>query len=138
MLRKKGKCTCSNFVPNQCKAYCCGPVPIPKDVYFKNKHKCFREVKNEIWVDQEMILPDTQQQYCTFLGPNYRCLIYNDRPEPCQKFGNSDSPLLQCPFMDKNGKRRTQEERETVEYEFEQALKMAQTGNTGMGIDSFF
>ena len=40
--------------------------------------------------------------------------------------------------MDKNGKRRTQEERETVEYEFEQALKMAQTGNTGMGIDSFF
>ena len=137
-MNNKSKCTCANFVPVQCKAYCCGPVPINKDIYFKNKHKCFREVKNELWVSSDMILPDTQQQYCTFLGPDYRCLIYNDRPDPCKKFGKSDSPLLQCPFMDKNGKKRTEEERETVEFEFEQALKMAQAGISGDNIASFF
>ncbi|RAP31297.1 hypothetical protein DID76_03025 [Candidatus Marinamargulisbacteria bacterium SCGC AG-414-C22] len=132
------KCDCSNFVPNQCKAYCCGPVPMHKNVYFKHKHKCYREVKDELWLEDDMILPDTQQQYCTFLGPDYKCLIYDDRPDPCKLFGKSDSPLLQCPFMDKNGKKRSSEERKVVEIEFEQALKMVQSGVDENDIQSFF
>ena len=137
-MNNKSKCTCANFVPVQCKAYCCGPVPINKDIYFKNKHKCFREVKNELWVSSDMILPDTQQQYCTFLGPDYRCLIYNDRPDPCKKFGKSDSPLLQCPFMDKHGKKRTAQERELVGVEFEHALNAARLQSKLDGVNSFF
>ncbi len=137
-MNNKSKCTCANFVPVQCKAYCCGPVPINKDIYFKNKHKCFREVKNELWISSDMILPDTQQQYCTFLGPDDRCLIYNDRPDLCKKFGKSDSPLLQCPFMDKHGKKRTAQERELVGVEFEQALNAARLQSKLDGVNSFF
>lgn len=71
----------------------------------------------------DMVLPQTGQEQCVFLSSEYRCQIYEDRPKTCREFGKIDSPLMQCPFMDKYGRRRTPQERKRVEKEFETALK---------------
>ena len=113
---------CSKFVPSKCKAYCCGPTPIPKETYYHYLHARYRPVLQEVDLD-DCILPNTGTQYCTFLSDNYHCLIYEDRPKQCHEFGKVDSPLMQCPFMNKNGKKRNQKEKEKVEREFYEALE---------------
>ena len=123
---KPTTCDCSDFVPHLCKAYCCGPVPIKKEIYEKNKHKCARPVISERVVEDGMILPETGEKYCTFLSPSYTCLIYEDRPDVCKLFGKIPSPLMQCPFMDINGNKRSKSDRKRVEKEFSDALKQVQ------------
>lgn len=126
MSLDKKTCDCSDFVPHACKAYCCGPVPIKKDVYEKHKHKCARPVVFERAVEDGMIIPETGTQYCAFLSPGYTCLIYEDRPNVCKLFGKVPSALMQCPFMDINGKKRSDSEKKRVEKEFSDALKTVQ------------
>jgi len=121
---KKTNLDCSDFIPNECKAYCCGPVPVPKLVYYSNLDRRNRAVVDEIDMG-DMILPQTGQEKCTFLTDDFRCGIYDDRPTPCRQFGKIDSPLMQCPFMDKCGNRRTPAQRKKVEQEFQQALDIA-------------
>jgi hypothetical protein len=126
---KNPTCDCSDFVPHSCKAYCCGPVPIKKNIYEKNKHKCARPVIHERFVEDDMILPETGEKYCTFLSPSFTCLIYEDRPNVCKLFGKIPSPLMQCPFMDTAGKKRSKPERARVEKEFSDALNKVQNNN---------
>lgn len=126
---KTSSCDCSDFVPHICKAYCCGPVPIKKEIYEKNKHKCSRPVIHERMVEDGRVIPETGTQYCTFLSPAYTCLIYEDRPDVCKLFGKIPSPLMQCPFMDTNGKKRSDKQRKKVEKEFEDALKHTQNNS---------
>jgi Fe-S-cluster containining protein len=115
---------CSEFVPSDCKAYCCGPVPVSKPVYFNNLDRRCRPVVEEIDMG-DMVFPQTGQNQCVFLSDNFHCQIYEDRPKTCREFGKIDSPLMQCPFMDKCGNRRTPKERKNVEKEFDKALKIA-------------
>ena len=124
-MTKQTGLTCSDFIPKECKAYCCGPVPVPKHIYYANLAKRCRPVIEEIDMT-DMILPQTGESKCTFLSEAFQCQIYDDRPEPCRAFGKIDSPLMQCPFMDKNGTRRTSKDRKKVEREFGQALADAQ------------
>lgn len=113
---------CSRYVPKECKAYCCGPVPLKKDVYARVKHKAKRPIISEI-DDGEYIMPDTKSRFCAFLSEDYQCQIYQDRPDVCKEFGNSDSPLMQCPYMTKEGRDRTPEEREKTSKEFQIAFE---------------
>lgn len=119
-------CDCSNFVPKQCKAYCCGPVPVEKHVYYSNLDKRCRPVIEEVDLG-DMVLPNTGGTQCVFLSESYTCSIYEDRPKTCHEFGKIDSPLMQCPFMDKHGVKRTDKEKKVVERNFYKALNEAQS-----------
>lgn len=119
-MKKKGL-NCSDFIPSVCQAYCCGPVPVSKAVYAKNLHKRCRPVIQEQDYG-DMILPDTGEKKCTFLSDAFTCQIYHDRPQVCRDFGKTDSPLMQCPFMDKYGIKRSPEDRKRIEKEFQDAL----------------
>ncbi|RAP29834.1 hypothetical protein DID78_03060 [Candidatus Marinamargulisbacteria bacterium SCGC AG-343-D04] len=121
MKKNNTKFDCSKFVPHECKCWCCGPVPVKKEVYEANKHLRFRPVLKELDIDGH-IFPDTGSTYCTFLSDDYHCLIYDSRPDICQQFGFLDSPLMQCPYMDKHGKTRSKSNRKQLEKSFQDAL----------------
>ena len=78
----------------QCKAECCGAVPLAQS--FKKypfARKC--EVKD---FDDFFIACD-ENLTCGFLDENYKCSIYEDRPNLCRKFGNGKHKLLKCEFL---------------------------------------
>jgi Fe-S-cluster containining protein len=121
-MDSKESLDCTHFVPGQCQAYCCGPVPVSKEVYQKNLARRCRMVVKEIEVGDGMIFPDTGTKQCVFLSQDLQCQIYEDRPKTCNEFGKIDSPLMQCPFMNKHGHKRSPEDRTRVEQEFKKAF----------------
>ena len=83
----------------ECKAACCGYVPIHKDIVKKHVKKLHKNAEKlatlgnmEIW---------TQKGVCGFLDKDYKCKIYDDRPEVCRLMGSEekDHPLLKCSFL---------------------------------------
>lgn len=83
----------------KCKADCCGFVPIEKNVIKKHKDKLHKKAVKlmdvltaEIW---------TVGQICGFLDENYKCKIYEDRPEVCRLMGAEtfNHPLLKCSHL---------------------------------------
>lgn len=103
----------------ECKAKCCGIVPIPMSVWQRNQHNIQREVKEKHKVmagqngevAKRSILPVTEDYYCPFLKKDLSCGIYNDRPDICKKFGDESHLLLKCPMQKADGTARTEEER---------------------------
>lgn len=68
-------------------AACCGPVPIPKGMWTCYKHlakpaEYFMETDFENWVIQS-------NMDCVFLD-DYKCLIYEHRPDICREYGHSE------------------------------------------------
>ena len=118
----KSKFDCSQFVPKKCQAFCCGPVPIPTETYFKHEDKIQREV-----VYAEMlsgaIMPHSKDKYCVFLSKELKCSIYEDRPSVCKSFGVTESSsLIQCPFMKPSGRHRSKEEQKQLSDAFYKEL----------------
>jgi len=101
---------------HQCKAMCCGVVPISKDIFAKNKDKLNknRPIIEEIDLGDSLI-PLTKTGTCPFLTDDYKCGIYNDRPEVCRKFGDETHPMLICPYQSKDGRVRSRQERRQLE-----------------------
>jgi len=97
---------CSRFVPSQCKAYCCTSFPIEKTLYVSHFFNRQRTVTREEKIDEQHVLPITDDGYCCFLSKDYHCVIYDERPELCREFGKGSSDLMKCPFMDAAGKDR--------------------------------
>jgi len=83
----------------KCKAKCCGAVPIPRDTY-KGFSK-IRPVVKEFYIDEDnVIIAFTEDCSCPFLTYDYRCSIYDFRPEICRLFGSSDDDkMLQCKHL---------------------------------------
>lgn len=44
---------------------------------------------------------DYNDNKCPFLRDDYKCNIYDRRPEICRKFGDGSHPLLTCQFIKK-------------------------------------
>jgi len=107
-----------------CKAACCGIVPLSKKIYLLNKDKVQKEVVDIKRLNGK-ILPITKDLSCPFLTNEYKCAIYKDRPEFCKDFGKKDNnPFLRCPFLDKNGKIRSElEKNEASKENFQHRLK---------------
>lgn len=80
----------------ECQAECCGFVPIEKAIVDKYKD---RMRKGSVMISE---LNGTQvwvkNGKCAFLGKNFKCLIYENRPEVCRLMGSGerDHPLLKC------------------------------------------
>lgn len=102
---------CSKAVPKKCKGDCCGLVPINKTVFEIYRDRMVTKPSElfEFELDDEiLILPITQNATCCFLGKDYRCKIYESRPQVCKDFGLI--PELKCPYIKASGELRTTEE----------------------------
>lgn len=58
----------------------------------------------------------TAEFRCVFLDEEWKCRIYDERPEVCRMFGmvpvlDDTGLLLQCPFLHPSGSRRNHRER---------------------------
>lgn len=88
----------------ECQANCCGPVPIPnedwKRLRFKKKRAIYMLMED---VFPGVVIPLGFDAHCVFLTHDFRCAIYDQRPEVCRQFGDRKEthPLLQCPFSKK-------------------------------------
>ena len=97
-----------------CKAECCGPVPFPKKLYKRLRSKALRKVEKVKELYQKMgpslevmVVPFTFDLTCPFLGKDYQCVVYEDRPEICRIFGKESlDPKLRCPCFKENGEAR--------------------------------
>lgn len=105
---------CADYIPEKCKADCCGPIPFPIDIFEKNKHL----IKKEYLFSDEIenippqffifakrmkghVIPFTDDLTCVFLDDEYKCSIYDDRPVICKIYGECRE--LKCPHKRKWG-----------------------------------
>ena len=93
----------------QCKARCCGVVPIKLSLW-KKKQKYIQSSPKEIMFGKskegKVVIPLTETLLCPFLKEDLSCAIYEDRPDVCRKFGDETHELLCCPMQDKDGNER--------------------------------
>lgn len=78
---------------------CCGIIPIHISIYEKHKNKIKRRIKQKHILGDFVVLM-TDNLKCAFLK-NHRCLIYEDRPDVCKKYGTCEE--LPCPYLKPNG-----------------------------------
>ena len=116
------KFDCSKFL-DRCQAGCCGVFPIEKDLYVSHIDKI---VNSTVEVDEyeaidpiskdlkEYVMPLTKDMKCCFLQDDYKCSIYEDRPEVCKIFGDETVPILTCNFQDKDAKERSAQEQASL------------------------
>lgn len=98
---------------DKCKAECCGCIPI-SDVTLNRFDNLKQENGETIRVTEKESVIVTMDGLCTFLDRKTRqCMIYNDRPEICQKYGLIDE--LVCPCFDKDGVMRTRADRKRTQ-----------------------
>lgn len=91
----------------KCKAQCCGPVPIPKKVYYAMPKARVPVSEQEFY---DFVIGTDKDNYCVFLSEDYRCTIYNQRPEVCKKFGDESQIEMTCRFQAKDGRIRARGE----------------------------
>lgn len=85
----------------KCKAACCGLVPIPNDLLHECVNLIQREISLQVEVEDNNTIATDENFRCVFLTPEYRCAIYDRRPQICRIFGTGDHPLLQCRYIKK-------------------------------------
>ena len=96
----------------KCKAECCSVVPFDTEIL--KKHKPIRNIIERIEFDDLVIL-ETIDNVCPFLGFDFKCSIYNDRPEVCKKFGNEEHFLMTCAYINKDNEVRSRQERRKIQ-----------------------
>ncbi len=101
---------CSKVVPKKCNAVCCHNAPIPIHLWEKHKGKAVnKDVKViEFKGRPEYVLPLTIDLRCPFSDPenDFKCVIYEDRPPVCRKYGLGGHKFLMCPYLKPNGNKR--------------------------------
>ena len=92
---------------------CCCPVPIKREIYEANKDRLAKDSK--VFEFDSMVIVQAPTGECGFLNGEKRCSIYEDRPEVCRLFGDSQKAKfvtsLMCPFLRVNGEPRPRKER---------------------------
>lgn len=83
---------------SKCHAACCGLVPIPAEIFGRNKGAIQGPFDLIPCFGETVIVSKHGTHRCAFLTDDCRCAIYDDRPEICRMFGESDHPLLKCEF----------------------------------------
>ncbi len=89
-----------------CKAECCGIVPIPIQKYNIFKRKIKKKIIDTMKYENHIVLI-TKDGSCAFLNNN-ECSIYDNRPIICKLYGTIEK--LPCPYVDMDGNKRTEED----------------------------
>jgi Fe-S-cluster containining protein len=100
---------------HKCKAECCGPCPIPAPLYRRHRHRVAHEPAHEVLDGDGYMLAVDANGMCVFLGDDYRCAIYDDRPPVCRLFGTGCHPLMECIWQAPDGRERGRVERRQME-----------------------
>jgi Fe-S-cluster containining protein len=92
----------TNALPCQtdkCKSECCGIVPIPADVFERNRAKLQQPCKIIADLIPGQVIATGANLTCGFLSPDHKCVIYDERPDVCRKFGSVEETheMLICP-----------------------------------------
>ncbi len=106
---------CSNceLFHKVCQAKCCGPVPINGPLFRANISRAQRPIKEVIDFGVD-VLPVTEDGTCVFLSNEYKCMIYEVRPDVCKKFGDETHPFMTCAYQKADGKARTKKETKKI------------------------
>ncbi len=96
----------ANAIPcdtNKCHSECCGVVPIPNHTFKKNRHLLQRPVKIFKNVFPYTTVAVDEHGTCGFLSTDFKCAIYDQRPDVCKKFGSigETHEMLICPHKKK-------------------------------------
>lgn len=87
---------------------CCGPIPFTIDVFEKHKHKI--KGKYNLVQAGNLVSPMGKDGICAFVDPGTKkCLIYENRPDICRKYGID--PAIPCPHLNRDGTRKNRRER---------------------------
>jgi Fe-S-cluster containining protein len=90
-----------------CKADCCGIIPVSRQIYRKHKKKIPDFNINTIRYLKNDVLIITRTGFCAFLVEG-KCSIYNSRPLVCKLYGIE--PKLPCPYVRIDGTLRNEQE----------------------------
>jgi Fe-S-cluster containining protein len=75
----------------------------------------FNEIDPFDGIKKDFVLPITESANCCFLQSDYKCAIYNDRPQVCRIYGDESIPNLSCHWQDKNGNKRSRQSKRALE-----------------------
>jgi Fe-S-cluster containining protein len=118
---------------HKCKAICCAPFPMEKELWERLKHKAIRKVlemqefmspvaTDKAFRDPETprnalhiftiteVDPEVKAMRCPFLTHDLKCNIYEDRPYICRKFGDESYIQMKCSYQAKDGRVRSRQE----------------------------
>ena len=107
---------CEPFLP-ECQAECCGPCPIPKALWAASQDKLQRVPTTALDDGDGFVHQMGADGNCCFKQADFRCAIYDRRPEVCHLFGDESHPLLRCRWQKKDGRRRSRTERRQLSRE---------------------
>tara|TARA_Y100000310_G_C20695267_1_gene825236 strand:- start:4739 stop:5065 length:327 start_codon:yes stop_codon:yes gene_type:complete len=89
-----------------------------RSVYKSNAGRCQRPVEEVLDMGNGLVVPLTDGLICPFLRDSDRtCMIYNIRPPHCRMFGSEIDPLMSCPYLDRDGRKRGRKERRKLRKE---------------------
>ena len=91
-------------VKETCKYGCCWLHFFPKDLWIEKKDKAIEVTTVSDFGTEILVLTETMR--CPFFKEG-TCLIYEDRPPICEKFGSKEMP---CPWQDYRGRIRPKDE----------------------------
>ncbi len=93
----------SKYPCKKCKGQCCYNVPFGDNELVRFADKIITPVIETERMTNGAILPltapDVMENKCPFLTHNYKCNIYDNRPEVCRLFGEIET--LPCPMKKK-------------------------------------
>ena len=95
MIKLKMKCKVS-----RCNASCCYNIAFKNDELVRFADKIVNPVINIVWfggVRLAMTASNMDNNKCPFLRKDYKCNIYENRPDVCRKFGQIRE--LPCKYL---------------------------------------
>jgi len=90
-------------------ADCCHMPPFPEKWWEANKHRVVRDVVKMSPVIEESVIVMAAEALCPFLGADFRCTVYADRPPICKVFGQD--ALHPCYHLNPDGTQRNESQR---------------------------
>lgn len=96
---------------SKCKAICCSfATPLPRELFLKNIDKRQAKIININSISGLHVVVETDTDNCVFLSADFKCVIYDERPEICQKFGDESDILMTCSYQTKDGEIRSRQQ----------------------------
>lgn len=86
-----------------CKASCCSNIPFDRQEHLAFADKIVNPIIQVLPLDHQAVIavtnPNPALNKCPFLTSDYKCNIYDHRPDVCRKFG--EIPQLKCKYIKK-------------------------------------
>jgi len=100
-----------------CRADCCGAIPMQRSLVAKHEDLIAVDYTDTMPDHEEYMFPVTDDLMCIFLdGVARECVIHDESPDVCRKFGDESHTQMCCPYLRGDGTPRTASERKRVQW----------------------